>query len=92
MNKKIRIEQLSDINFDYPYLEVFYEGLTQPFIDIGITDDKQLNFKFYACSTEMDLSIEAFDYIRITAKKFLSQALKDEQDFLNGINNDITDK
>jgi hypothetical protein len=82
MNKKLRIEKVSDVNFDYPYLEVFYEGLISPFIDIGITEDKQLNFKFYPCSTEINLSIEDWNYIRITAKEFLSQSLKNEEDFL----------
>ena len=81
-NKTIRIEEVADINFDYSYLEVFYLESSQPFLDIGITDKKELIFKFYPVPEEINLSVMNLEYILNTAKAFLPKALKDEEDFL----------
>lgn len=48
--KNIRIEEVGDINADYPYLEVFLKDGTSPFLEVAISDDKELSFKFYASS------------------------------------------
>lgn len=81
--KKIRIEKVGDINYDYPYLEVFYLGASQPFLDIGINDEKKLDFKFYKYPIEITLTVTDMDYILSTAKEFLPQAISDEEAFLN---------
>ncbi len=81
--QNIRIEEVGDINFDYPYLEVFYKNSNKPFLDIGITSEKELNFKFYPFDVELELTMGDLEKILNTAKDFLPQALKNEDDFLN---------
>ena len=82
VNKNIRIEEVADVNYDYPYLEVFYKDSSQPFLDVGITDNKELNFKFYISNIEVNLSMEDVEHIQNSAKEFFFQALKNEDDFL----------
>lgn len=81
--KKIRIEEVGDINSDYPYLEVFLEESTTSFLEIAISEDKELLFKFYASKTDIQIEIEDWDLILSAAKEFLPRALKNEDDFLN---------
>jgi hypothetical protein len=81
--KKVRIEEVSDVNFDFPYLEVFYLESLNPFLDIGISESNQLEFKLYPNQSEINLSIDDLDYILGIAKEFLPKALKNEQDYMN---------
>lgn len=78
----IRIEEVADINFDYPYLEVFYRNSDKPFLDIGITSERELNFKFYPSFTDLNLTTDDLQYIINSAEDFLSKALKNEDDYL----------
>ena len=52
-------------------------------MDIGITSEKELNFKFYPFDVELELTMGDLEKILNTAKDFLPQALKNEDDFLN---------
>lgn len=79
----IRIEEVGDINFDYPYLEVFLKEDNKPFLEIGVSEQKQLNFKFYSSKTDVLMNVEEWEYILSVAKDFLPRALKNEEDFLN---------
>ena len=81
--KNIRIEEVGDINSDYPYLEVFLKNSTHPFLEIAISEGKELSFKFYASKTDVQIDIEEWEFILSTAKSFLPRALKNEDDFLN---------
>lgn len=81
--KNIRIEEVGDINFDFPYLQVFSQGAINPFLEIGISEEKKVFFKFYPTSIDILLNIEEWEYILETAKAFLPEALKNESDFLN---------
>jgi hypothetical protein len=81
--KNIRIEEVGDINSNYPYLEVFFKQNTSPFLEIGVSDDKDLILKFYSSQTDVMLSEEDWLFIHSTAKDFLPKALKNEDDFLN---------
>jgi len=81
--KNIRIEEVGDINFDFPYLEVFLRNDTSPFLEIGISKEKQLFFKFYALQVEFLISVDDWEYILTTAKDFLPRVLKNEDDFLH---------
>lgn len=80
--KNIRIEEVGDINYDYPYLEVFYHEATTPFMEIGINGNKQLAFKFYPYKDEIEIGEEDFLYIVQASKDFYDKALKNEEDFL----------
>lgn len=81
--KNIKIEEVGDINSVYPYLEVFLKDCTSPFLEIAISCDKELSFKFYASNKDIEMSIEDWEYILSTAKDYLPKALKNEDDFLN---------
>jgi len=81
--KNIRIEEVGDINSDYPYLEVFLKDGTSPFLEIAISDDKELSFKFYASNKDVGITLEDWEHILSTAKDYLPKALKNEDDFLN---------
>lgn len=79
----IRIEEVGDINFDYSYLEIFLNDSKSPILEIGISDEKQLVFKFYTCKVDVLMNVEEWEYILSVAKDFLPRALKNEEDFLN---------
>lgn len=81
--KNIRIEEVGDINSDYPYLEVFLKENISPFLEVSISDDKELFLKFYASSIDVQIDVEEWEYILSTAKAFLPKALKNEDDFFN---------
>lgn len=85
----IRIEKIGDVNYTYPYLEVFKNESTVPFLDIGI-DENQLCFKFYASKSDVMLSVEELEYILITAKEFLPKALADEDYFVEWNKSNLT--
>lgn len=80
--KNIRIEYVGDINSDYPYLEVFLNESVNPFLDIGITKEKTLYFKLYISKNDILMNFEDWEYILSSAKEFLPEALKNEEDFL----------
>ncbi len=58
MKSNIKIEEVGDINSDYPYLEVFYTGDIAPFLEISI-NNRKLSFKIY--NSEKDALGAAFD-------------------------------
>lgn len=79
----IRIEEVGDINSEYPYLEIFLKDNTKPFLEISISESKELNFKFYASKIDFQLEVEEWEHILATAKAFLPRALKNEDDYLS---------
>jgi hypothetical protein len=81
--ENIRIEEVGDINSDFPYLEVFLKEDTTPFLEIAISEDKELFFKIYASKTDVQLEVKEWEFILSTANNFLLKALKNEDDFLN---------
>nr|WP_315034104.1 hypothetical protein [uncultured Chryseobacterium sp.] len=78
----IRIEEVGDINSEYPYLEVFFNEDVSPFLEIAIYN-KELSFKFYTLEKDIVLSYEEWTHIQKTANDFLPQVLKDEDDYNN---------
>lgn len=52
----IKIEKVGDINAEYVYLEVFINENKAPFLEIGISQLRDLYFKFYPCKNELQLS------------------------------------
>lgn len=77
----IRIEKVGDINFTYSYLELFKEQELNPFMEIGITDDRELSFTIYPVAEKVILTLEQWEHILTTAKEFLPEALRDEDSF-----------
>ncbi len=81
--RNIRIEKVSDINTEYPYLEIFLKDDLTPFLEVSISLKKELSFKFYASKIDILLEVKEWEYILETAKDFLPRALKNEDDYLN---------
>ncbi|MBE8725407.1 hypothetical protein [Flavobacterium hungaricum] len=79
----IRIDEVGDINFDYPYLEVFLKDGQKPFLEIGISEEKELVFKFYTSKTDVLMNVDEWKHILSAANEFLPRALKNEEDYLN---------
>ena len=73
---------MSTVQFLYPYLEVFVEESQNPFLDIGITDEKTLSFKFYPSQEEIVMSVEQWEEILTKAKIFLVKSLENEETFV----------
>lgn len=82
MKSNIRIEEVGDINSDYPYLEVFFKEDISPFLEIAIFN-KELTFKIYTIEKDILLNNEEWEYIHRVANDFLPRALKNENDYLN---------
>ncbi|AZB24807.1 hypothetical protein EG339_09470 [Chryseobacterium bernardetii] len=78
----IRIEEVGDINSEYPYLEVFFNDNKSPFLEIAIYN-RELSFKIYNVEKEIILKYEQWVHIQKTAGDFLPRALKDEDDYNN---------
>jgi hypothetical protein len=77
---KLIFEKVGDIRFTYPYICVYDESdRVNPFMEIGITDDKQLQYTLYANARNVVLSIEDWMLIQDKALEFLPKALADEE-------------
>lgn len=83
--KNIRIEYVGDINSDYAYLEVFLKDSSSPFLEVSVSPQKELSFKFYASTTNIQLEVGDWENILETAKSFLPYAIKNEEDYLKSI-------
>lgn len=81
-NINIRIEEVGDINSEYPYLEVFFNEDIAPFLEVAIYN-KELSFKIYTLGKDIILSYEEWTYIQKVANDFLPRVLKDEDDYNN---------
>ncbi len=79
--KVIRYEEVADVSSTYPYIELFFEGENNPFMEIGISDDKSLYFRTYPNENTIDLSLESWERILETANSFHVEALKNEEAF-----------
>ena len=79
----IKIEKVGDINSDFSYLEVFSKNSKSPFLEIAISAEEQLSFKLYTLKSDIVIGLEDWEFILSTAKRFLPEALKNEDDFLN---------
>jgi hypothetical protein len=80
--KNIRIELVSDVNSDYCYLEIFINKNQNPFLEISISNTKELIFKFYPNEEQLLLNTEELELILSKAKDFLPKELKNREDFL----------
>lgn len=79
----IKIEEVGDVNNEYNYLEVFFEDSVEPFLDIGVSEERKLVFKFYKSNKEFFLDVEEWEVILDRAKKFLPIALQNADDIKN---------
>jgi hypothetical protein len=77
---KLIFEKVGDINAAYPYLCVYDEhDRLNPFMEISVTDDKQLQYTLYAGTRNIILSLEDWSLIQNKALEFLPKVLADEE-------------
>ena len=78
MNYGLIFEKVGDINSLYPYICVYVGGASNPFMEIGITEEKQLAFTFYANDKNVALTVEQWDEVMKRGREFLPKAIADE--------------
>ena len=76
-------EKAVDIAREYPYLCVYFEGEKDPFIEIEITDRRELNFIFYPADKIIKIINNFFNKILIEAKKFYDHEIKEGEIYSN---------
>jgi hypothetical protein len=77
---RLIFEKVGDIKSTYPYICVYDEhDRLNPFMEIGVTDDKQLQYTIYANARNIVLSSEDWNLIQSKALEFLPKALADEE-------------
>jgi hypothetical protein len=80
--KNLRIEEVGNINNTYRNLEVFFNDENDYFLYIGISEDRKLFFDISSqLKKDVNLTVEEWEYILITAKSFLPKALSDEDSY-----------
>ncbi|MDX1920440.1 MAG: hypothetical protein SFU25_06855 [Candidatus Caenarcaniphilales bacterium] len=78
IKRLFKVEKVGDINSDYPYLEVFSENCLNPFLEISISSEKKVIFKFYASSDEIFLTYEEVQQLLDKSKVLLESSLNNE--------------
>ena len=74
-------EKVGDINSLYPYLCIYQDGTKDnPFMEIGISQDKLLQYTIYANDAEVKLSAADWMLIQTKAMDFLSKELANGAD------------
>lgn len=79
MSYGLVFEKVGDINSFYPYICVYINGEVNPFMEIGVTEKKQLAFTFYSNGRDVALSLEQWDEIARRGREFLPKAIADEE-------------
>lgn len=78
--KKLQFERIGDVNSDFPYLLVYVTGIADAFMEIGINEEKSINFVIYPnLQRNYSLNIADWNEILRMAEEFLPKALADEQ-------------
>jgi hypothetical protein len=77
MSYGLVFEKVGDINSLYPYICVYMEGEGNPFMEIAVTEEKQLAFTFYVNDKNVVLSVEQWDEIARRGREFLPKAIAD---------------
>jgi hypothetical protein len=86
---KLAFEQIDDVRAAHPYLfvyqlrddQTFQVGRGHPFLQIDVGRDEQLSFNFYCTPDHVSLSVEDWEKILETGKKFLAETLESGEDW-----------
>ncbi|WP_206128809.1 hypothetical protein [Burkholderia sp. Ac-20379] len=78
MNFGLIFEKVGDINSQYPYICVYLDGESNPFMEISITNEKRLALNFYVSDRSVALSIEQWEEVARRGREFLPKAIADE--------------
>lgn len=72
-------EKVGDVNSVYPYLCVYSkEDQVNPFMEIAVTEEGQLQYTIYAGSKNIVLTLQDWTCIQERACEFLPRVLADE--------------
>jgi hypothetical protein len=77
--RELVFEKVGDINYTYSYLCVYLRGDKEPFMEIGVTDGKELELTIYPRETKVVLAPGQWDEILQRARRFLPSVLADEE-------------
>lgn len=77
----IRIEEVDDIHSTYNYLEFFQQAATNAFLEVSITEAKELCFTFYPLAEEVSLSQADWERILSVSKEFIPKSIANEEFF-----------
>jgi len=69
--------------FRLSLFRIFFERWQCPFIEIAISDEKELSFKFYPSNKDIGVTLADMENILSASKEYLPKVLKNEDDFLN---------
>jgi len=72
-------EKVGDVASTYPYYCIYRGGQSEPFMEFGVTDNKELEFTFYRSEKNVPLNLSEWDEIRTRAIAFLPRAIADEE-------------
>jgi hypothetical protein len=79
----LRYVKASDVEYDFCFLEVFRNDSDAPFMDVRISDDRQLSFFIYRNQPDISLSPEEWIEIHEKAMSFYKKELENEDSFDN---------
>jgi hypothetical protein len=72
---------VSDVEYDYCFLEIFFNKEDSPFMDVRISKDQQASFCIYGSHAELHLSIAQWKEIYEVATKFVEEEIENEKAF-----------
>lgn len=75
---RLRFELVGDINTSYPYLNVYFDGAMESFLEIGVTADKELQFALSANAPEAPLTVEEWSLILDKSREFHPRVIANE--------------
>ncbi|MBF7978762.1 MULTISPECIES: hypothetical protein [Rahnella] len=79
MNDCLVFEKVGDINTEYPYLNVYIYGCSDPFMEISISHEKNILFTLFLATDNIVLSSEQWIEIKCKSDLFLKKTLADEE-------------
>lgn len=71
-------EKVGDINFTYPYMCIYRVGESDPFMEIGITDEKEIEMTIYPNERNVVIGVDKWEEISKRARIFLQRVLEDD--------------
>jgi hypothetical protein len=77
--KELFFEKVGDINSIYPYLCVYIQGESSPFMEIAVNDAKALELSVYSNERNVVLAVDQWEEILKRARDFLPKALENEE-------------
>jgi hypothetical protein len=85
---EVRFENVTDINYTYSYVAVYGDDYSEPFMEIGLTDDKDLFYLILPDSLFIQISGPQWNRIFEVGRAFQLEAIATEENFRSNYPND----